>query len=68
MTDGLLGSAENFRDGYYQGFSGTDMEVIIVWGWQDSYTKEQKEAIWIGYKKVFQEILPKITKTYSQSA
>ena len=38
------------------------------WGWQDSYTKEQKEAIWIGYKKVFQEILPKITKTYSQSA
>ena len=38
------------------------------WGWQDSYTKEQKEEIWIGYKKVFQEILPKITKTYSQSA
>jgi len=29
LTDGLLGSAENFRDGYYQGFSGTDMEVII---------------------------------------
>ena len=29
LTDGLLGSIENFRDGYYQGFSGTDMEVII---------------------------------------
>jgi len=29
LTDGLLGSMENFRNGYYQGFSGTDMEVII---------------------------------------
>ena len=28
----LLGSTENFRDGYYQGFSGTDMEVIIDLG------------------------------------
>ena len=32
LTDGLLGSVENFRDGYYQGFSGTDMEVIIDFG------------------------------------
>lgn len=29
LTDGLLGSSENFRDGFYQGFSGSDMEVII---------------------------------------
>lgn len=29
LTDGLLGSIDNFRDGYYQGFSGTDMEVVI---------------------------------------
>jgi len=29
LTDGLLGSMEYFQDGYYQGFSGTDMEVII---------------------------------------
>jgi len=27
-----LGSIENFRDGYYQGFSGTDFEVIIDLG------------------------------------
>jgi len=32
LTDGLLGSMENFRDGYYQGFSATDMEVIINFG------------------------------------
>jgi len=32
LTDGLLGSIENFRDGYYQGFSGTDFEVIIDLG------------------------------------
>ena len=29
LTDGLLGSIENFRDGYYQGFWGTNFEVII---------------------------------------
>ncbi len=29
LSDGLLGSMDNFRDGYYQGFSGTDMEVVI---------------------------------------
>lgn len=32
LTDGLLGSEDNFRDGYYQGFSGSDMEVIIDLG------------------------------------
>ena len=39
LTDGLLGSAENFRDGYYQGFSGTDMEVIIDLGEITTFSK-----------------------------
>ena len=39
LTDGLLGSTENFRDGYYQGFSGTDMEVIIDLGQNTTFTK-----------------------------
>jgi len=38
MTDGLLGSTENFRDGYYQGFSGTDMEVIIDLGQNTTFS------------------------------
>lgn len=29
------------------------------WGWQDVYTEEQKEAIWNGYQRVFNDILPK---------
>jgi hexosaminidase len=32
LTDGLLGGNKNFRDGYYQGFSGTNFEVIIDLG------------------------------------
>jgi hexosaminidase len=39
LTDGLLGSTENFRDGYYQGFSGTDMEVIIDLGEITTFSK-----------------------------
>jgi hexosaminidase len=39
LTDGLLGSTENFRDGYYQGFSGTDMEVIIDLGQNTTFSK-----------------------------
>ena len=39
LTDGLLGSIENFRDGYYQGFSGTDMEVIIDLGQNTTFSK-----------------------------
>jgi len=31
MVDGLLGS-DNFRDGHWQGFSGTDAEIIIDLG------------------------------------
>ena len=38
LTDGLLGSTENFRDGYYQGFSGTDMEVIIDLGQNTTFS------------------------------
>lgn len=29
------------------------------WGWQDAYTQAQKEKIWAGYQKVFQDILPR---------
>ena len=39
LTDGLLGSIENFRDGYYQGFLGTDMEVIIDLGEITTFSK-----------------------------
>jgi len=38
LTDGLFGSTENFRDGYYQGFSGTDMEVIIDLGQNTTFS------------------------------
>ena len=38
LTDGLLGSTENFRDGYYQGFSGTDMEVMIDLGQNTTFS------------------------------
>jgi hexosaminidase len=31
LVDGLLGS-ENFRDGHWQGFSGTDVEIVIDMG------------------------------------
>ena len=31
LVDGLLGS-ENFRDGHWQGFSGTDVELVIDLG------------------------------------
>lgn len=29
------------------------------WGWQDAYSETQKEEIWGGYQKVFQDILPR---------
>lgn len=32
LTDGLIGSSENFRDGYWQGFFGEDLEVVIDLG------------------------------------
>jgi beta-mannosidase len=38
------------------------------WGWQDAFTENQKTEIWKGYQKVFQETLPKIVNSYSQSA
>jgi len=37
------------------------------WGWQDSFTKEQKNQIWEGYKKLFKETLPEIVELNSQS-
>lgn len=30
------------------------------WGWQNSYSENERETIWKGYKKVFQEMLPLI--------
>jgi len=41
LTDGLLGSIENFRDGYYQGFSGTDFEVVIDLGETTTFSSIQ---------------------------
>lgn len=38
------------------------------WGWQDSYTEKQKSAIWGGYQKVFQEMLPAMVSKNSQTA
>jgi hexosaminidase len=38
LTDGLLGGVENFRDGYYHGVSGTDMEVIIDLGHNTTFS------------------------------
>lgn len=32
LTDGLIGSSENFRDGYWQGLFGKDLEVVIDLG------------------------------------
>ncbi len=32
LTDGLLGSGTNFRDGYWQGYSQENMEVVIDLG------------------------------------
>ena len=37
------------------------------WGWQNDYTKKQKEEIWKGYQKIFQNILPELVNHYSQS-
>lgn len=30
------------------------------WGWQNSYNEKEKEEIWKGHKKIFQELLPTI--------
>jgi len=38
------------------------------WGWQNEYTERQKNKIWEGYQKVFQEILPTIVAENSQTA
>lgn len=32
LTDGLIGSSDNFRDGYWQGFFGENLEVVIDLG------------------------------------
>lgn len=34
------------------------------WGWQDTYTSEQKEKIWNDYQKIFHEILPSVIAEY----
>lgn len=37
------------------------------WGWQNEFTEIQKKEIWGGYKKVFQQILPEIVNSNSQT-
>ncbi|MDC0204315.1 hypothetical protein OAJ65_00805 [Flavobacteriales bacterium] len=37
------------------------------WGWQKEYDKKQKNEIWEGYQKIFQESLPSIVTKNSQS-
>lgn len=32
LTDGLIGSSNHFRDGYWQGFFGEDLEIVIDLG------------------------------------
>lgn len=39
LTDGLVGSSENFRDGFWQGFFGEDLEVVIDLGELQSFSK-----------------------------
>lgn len=38
------------------------------WGWQNTFTEKQKNEIWEGYQKIFQEILPNIVAENSQTA
>ncbi len=38
LTDGLLGSSDNFRDGFWQGFWGDDLEVVIDLGSVQDFT------------------------------
>ena len=47
LVDGLIGSQDNFRDGYYQGFFGTDLEVII--DFEKTTTFSQIQAIFFQY-------------------
>ena len=47
LVDGLMGSQDNFRDGYYQGFFGTDLEVII--DFEKTTTFSQIQAIFFQY-------------------
>ena len=37
------------------------------WGWKNEFNKRQKNKIWGGYQKVFQEILPAIVAENSQT-
>lgn len=35
------------------------------WGWQDNFSEPQRNEIWNGYKKIFNEILPDAVEKYS---
>ena len=35
------------------------------WGWQNNYSEEQKNLIWTGYKRVFQELLPELVSKHT---
>lgn len=37
------------------------------WGWQKSFTPEQRETVWGHYQKIFHEILPQAVQTYDGS-
>lgn len=37
LTDGLIGSSDRFRDGYWQGFFGEDLEVVIDLGEEQEF-------------------------------
>lgn len=35
------------------------------WGWQEAFNQAERAAIWQGYTKIFNEILPAAVKTYT---
>lgn len=35
------------------------------WGWQDGFSKEEKNSLWNGYRRIFNEILPHVVNSYS---
>lgn len=35
------------------------------WGWKESFSDEDREVVWAGYRKVFHEILPRAVETYA---
>ena len=39
LTDGLIGSTDNFRDGFWQGFWGEDVEVVVDLGTEQAFSE-----------------------------